>query len=88
MSSPFYILSIDGGGYRGIFSAHILRRMEEAWNIDWHKQFNMIAGTSTGSIIAAGLASGVSAVQLSDFYKAHGKNIVTIQHPRKPVLPP
>ena len=77
MSSPFYILSIDGGGYRGIFSAHILRRMEEAWNIDWHKQFDMIAGTSTGSIIAAGLASGVSAVQLSDFYKAHGKSIFT-----------
>ncbi|HNO77602.1 MAG TPA: CBASS cGAMP-activated phospholipase [Phycisphaerae bacterium] len=77
MSKPFYILSIDGGGYRGLYSAHVLRRMEEAWGINWHTQFGMFAGTSTGSIIAAGLASGISAAQLSDFYINHGKRIFT-----------
>lgn len=77
MSKPFYILSIDGGGYRGLFSAHILRRIEEACGINWHQQFGMFAGTSTGSIIAAGLASGISATQLAEFYTTHGGRIFT-----------
>lgn len=75
MSSSFYILSIDGGGYRGLFSAHILRRIEESWGVNWHRRFGMFAGTSTGSIIAAGLASGMSAKKLADFYLQHGKSI-------------
>lgn len=75
MNQPFYILSIDGGGYRGLFSAHILRRMEESWGVNWHRQFGMFAGTSTGSIIASGLASGISAKALTDFYITHGKSI-------------
>jgi hypothetical protein len=77
LSNPFYILSIDGGGYRGLFPAHILQRIEEEWKIDWHQQFDMFAGTSTGSIIAAGLASGISASQVTDFYCKHGKKIFT-----------
>lgn len=75
MSKPFYILSVDGGGYRGLFSAHILRRMEETWGLNWHDRFGMFAGTSTGSIIAAGLASGISAAVLSEFYVKHGARI-------------
>jgi Patatin len=51
----FKILSIDGGGFRGIFAAHILKRIEEEFFFDWLKGFDLIAGTSTGSIIAAGL---------------------------------
>lgn len=77
MKTPFYILSIDGGGYRGLFSVHILRRMEEEWGINWHENFGMFAGTSTGSIVAAGLASGISAAKLSQFYTTHGKSIFT-----------
>lgn len=83
MNKPFYILSVDGGGYRGLFSAHILRRMEETWGINWHHQFQMFAGTSTGSIIAAGLAAGVSATALSDFYVAHGKSIFSKPWPSR-----
>lgn len=75
VNAPFLILSIDGGGYRGLFAAHILRRMEEEWGINWHQQFRMFAGTSTGSIIAAGLASGITATKLSEFYTTHGKYI-------------
>jgi hypothetical protein len=77
VNKPFYILSIDGGGYRGLFSAHILRRMEEAWGLNWHDQFGMFAGTSTGSIIAAGLASGIPAAEISAFYIKHGTRIFT-----------
>ena len=75
MSTPFYILSIDGGGFRGIFAAHILKRMEEEWQIDWQKQFGMLAGTSTGAILAAGLACKVTAAQLTEFYETHGRAI-------------
>ncbi len=77
MNTPFYILSIDGGGFRGIFAAHILKIMEEEWKIDWQKQFGMLAGTSTGAILAAGLACKLTAVQLTEFYEAHGRAIFT-----------
>lgn len=77
MSTPFYILSIDGGGFRGIFAAHILKRMEEKWRVDWQKQFGLLAGTSTGAILAAGLACKLTAVQLTEFYEAHGRAIFT-----------
>ena len=35
VSEPFHILSVDGGGFRGLFAAHLLKKMEEAWQIDW-----------------------------------------------------
>ena len=75
MTTPFYILSIDGGGHRGIFAAHILKRMEEEWNIDWQRQFGMLAGTSTGAILAAGLACQITATHLTEFYETHGSEI-------------
>lgn len=75
MSKSFYILSIDGGGFRGLFAAHLLRRMEEEWQLDWRRHFCLLAGTSTGAILTAGLACGKTAVQLADFYEAHGKMI-------------
>ena len=77
MSTPFYILSIDGGGFRGIFAAHILKRMEEEWQIDWQNQFGMLAGTSTGAILAAGLACKMTATRLTEFYETHGRAIFT-----------
>ncbi len=71
-NKKFRILSIDGGGLRGVYSAHILKRIEEELGVDWLVDFDMLAGTSTGSIIAAGLASGISAKRLFEFYKEHG----------------
>ena len=80
MSDPFYILSIDGGGLRGAFAAHILKRVEEELAIDWRDRFGLIAGTSTGSILAAGLACGQSAATLAEFYSQHGRAVFT-PHP-------
>ena len=48
MSEPFYILSIDGGGLRGAFAAHVLKRVEEELDMDWSRCFGLMAGTSTG----------------------------------------
>lgn len=72
---PFYILSVDGGGFRGIFAAHLLKCIEEKWKVNWPEKFNMFAGTSTGAILAAGLATGQRAQTLLDFYRNHGKNV-------------
>lgn len=56
MNKRFKILSIDGGGARGIYPAHILKRIKEQFSIDFINEFDIITGTSTGAIIAAALA--------------------------------
>ncbi len=82
MTSTFKILAIDGGGFRGVYSAHLLKRMEAEFGIDWCDDFHLLAGTSTGSIIAAGLALGKSAGEVLDMYAKHGAKIF-----RKPLGP-
>jgi patatin-like phospholipase/acyl hydrolase len=52
----FKILCIDGGGVRGIYPAYILKRVEESFRIRLHEIFDMVVGTSTGSIIASAIA--------------------------------
>jgi patatin-like phospholipase/acyl hydrolase len=52
----FKILSIDGGGVRGIYPAYILKRIEESFTVRLHEIFDMVVGTSTGSIIAGAIA--------------------------------
>ena len=75
MGKPFRILSIDGGGIRGVYPAHVLRCIEERLQIDLFDTFDMIAGTSTGSIIAVGVATGVPAADIVEMYKEHGSRI-------------
>ena len=75
MGKPFRILSIDGGGIRGIYPAHVLLCIEERLQIDLFDTFDMIAGTSTGSIIAAGVTTGVPAADIVAMYKEHGAGI-------------
>lgn len=79
----FRILSIDGGGFRGVYPAHILMRMEKEFDINWTETFDLIAGTSTGSIIAAGLACGLKASDILKLYKEHGTKIFKKRFLRK-----
>lgn len=58
--APFRILCIDGGGVRGIYAAMILMGIENELGICIQDHFDLIAGTSTGSIIAGALASNIS----------------------------
>ncbi|TCA66479.1 CBASS cGAMP-activated phospholipase [Rhizobium leguminosarum] len=73
----FRILSIDGGGIRGVFPAAYLAEIEKRFlgggSIAHH--FDMIAGTSTGGIIALGLASGMTAAQVLQIYSERGEII-------------
>jgi patatin-like phospholipase/acyl hydrolase len=71
----FQILSLDGGGIRGVFSAAILAAIEEDLNVRLTDHFDLIAGTSTGGIIALGLGLGLRPADILAFYTAHGPHI-------------
>jgi patatin-like phospholipase/acyl hydrolase len=72
--SKYRILSIDGGGVRGVLAARILERLEQAVPgiID---QADLLAGTSTGSIIAVGLAKGLPPANLVSLYQQNSGQI-------------
>lgn len=58
------ILSIDGGGMRGVIPLKMLCYLEEQTGKPAYELFDMVAGTSTGAIISAGLGLGLSAKQI------------------------
>lgn len=69
------ILSVDGGGVKGIFAARLLREVEEIGKVRLADYFDLIAGTSTGGIIAAGLALGLPAETIHRLYAEHAETI-------------
>jgi hypothetical protein len=69
------ILSIDGGGIRGIIPARILEVIEERMGKQCSHLFHLIAGTSTGGIIACGLGIGKTAKDMADLYSKEGATI-------------
>lgn len=71
----FQILALDGGGLRGLFSAALLSAVEEDLGTTITDHFDLIAGTSTGGIIALGLGLGLRPREIVDFYLRHGAEI-------------
>lgn len=71
----FKILAIDGGGIRGVVPAHIIQLMYSKFGVTPAKHFDLIAGTSTGAIIAAALACEIEPSTILDLYKKHGARI-------------
>lgn len=69
------ILCIDGGGILGTFPAAFLAALEKHVEPPIGRYFDLIAGTSTGGIIAAGLALGLSANEILKFYEQDGPTI-------------
>lgn len=69
------ILSIDGGGIKGVFPASFLASIEETLGSPVAPYFDLIVGTSTGGIIALGLGLGFSAKEILSFYEKHGPEI-------------
>lgn len=69
------ILAIDGGGIRGYYAAHVLKRVHETFGTNFSSEFDLITGTSTGSIIAAALALDIPIAQITRLYEKHGKAI-------------
>ncbi|NEN95209.1 MAG: patatin-like phospholipase family protein [Moorea sp. SIO1F2] len=71
----FRILSLDGGGIRGVIAAVILAELEKEINQPLNKYFDLIAGTSTGSILAAGIATGIPSREMIRLYEQKGERI-------------
>lgn len=70
----FKILSIDGGGIKGLYSAIVLREIEKSkGKINEH--FDMICGTSTGGLVALALAADIPIEKIIDFYENYGPKI-------------
>ncbi len=80
---PRRMLALDGGGIRGLMTLKVLVRLEHL--LAEHRGggddfrlchfFDYIGGTSTGAIIAAGLARGKSAQELLEFYRSFGESV-------------
>lgn len=75
MSIPFRILSLSGGGVRGVFQAIFLKHLEGATGLPIFQQFDLIAGTSTGSIIALAVALGIDVNRIIDLYLNKSESI-------------
>jgi len=71
----FQILSLDGGGIKGLFSAAVLAAVEKDLGVRVSDNFDLIAGTSTGGIIAIGLGMGMTPHEIVEFYLREGPNI-------------
>ncbi len=81
MNRPKRLLALDGGGIRGIIAAEVLIKIEDILvtkDSPWEclgDYFDFIGGTSTGAILAAGLATGMHARELRDFYVKKGPQV-------------
>lgn len=82
--SDFKILSLSGGGYRGLYTAEVLKELEnhlKAQNPNdcIANYFNLITGTSIGGIIALALAYEIPAEDIAKIFDDKGKDIFTEQ---------
>ena len=80
-AGPKRILSLDGGGIRGILTLEFLKAVESLIKARFGEKtllcdyFDLIGGTSTGSIIAAGLACGMTVDALQALYRNIGASV-------------
>jgi uncharacterized protein len=70
----YSILAFDGGGIRGVYTAVLLRRLEEQVP-GFLGRADLVAGTSTGGILALAVAKGLTADELVKLYQDNGKQI-------------
>lgn len=90
MVKPYRVLALDGGGMRGLYTAELLdtlaRRFDKRFIGDVHPDigaaFDLICGTSTGSILACALASGVPMARVKALYTKNGAEIFPRPMPR------
>lgn len=74
--AKFRILSVDGGGIRGVITAIMVERLcQEAGLADWHQKAHLFAGTSTGGLLALGFAAGLTPTEMRDLYEKRGPKI-------------
>jgi uncharacterized protein len=80
----FQILSLDGGGIKGLFSAAVLAHLEDDLNLRVTDHFDLVVGTSTGGIIALALGIGMTPREIVHFYVNKGPDIFAGRGPTVP----
>lgn len=71
----YRILSLDGGGIRGLVTAIWLNRLEQKLGSPLRDHFELIAGTSTGSLIACAVSLGIPTATIVDLYVTQGRDV-------------
>lgn len=71
-TANFKILSLDGGGIKGLYAAKLLAQIEVKTGRPIGDYFDMICGTSTGGLLALGITNGIPCTEMARFYKEHG----------------
>lgn len=72
----FRILSLDGGGAKGFYTLGVLKEIEGMLGCRLHERFDLVFGTSTGSIIGALIALGYSVEEIHTLYKKYVPEIM------------
>ena len=80
MKKPFKILSVDGGGIKGLYSSSILEHLERKFNGNCSDYFDLLCGTSTGGLIVVALSLKISAGEVSKIIEKHGHEIFPKQN--------
>ena len=76
----YNILCLSGGGYRGLFSAALLDSIERGYRLQrLADHFDLVIGTSTGGLVAAGLAGGLPPAAIVRAFEAYGHRIFPSQ---------
>lgn len=76
-NQPFRILALDGGGAKGFYTLGVLKELEAMLGGPLHAHFDLIFGTSTGSIIAALLALGYDIDAIHKLYVQHVPRVMS-----------
>jgi patatin-like phospholipase/acyl hydrolase len=66
--ATFNILTLDGGGSKGMYTLGVLAELEKSLGGNLHEHFHLIYGTSTGSIIASMIGLGYSVLEIKEKY--------------------
>ncbi len=74
-TDTFHILALDGGGTRGIYTAQLLAKIEQTFGTRIKTCFDLIAGTSTGSIIAGAAASDIPMQDIVELFESETPHI-------------
>jgi uncharacterized protein len=82
--APFQILSLDGGGIKGLFAASVLAALETDLNTNILDHFDLVVGTSTGGIIALALGAGLRPAEVVDLYARMGAGVFASSRTRGP----
>ncbi len=79
---PVTVLTINGGGMRGLYATYVLHTLAECFatrrevnGLDLGKGFDLVVGTSTGAILTAGIAAGIPLKRIMALYKEAGPQI-------------